>query len=414
MNRNHFFKSLLGLAVSMAVLLLTPPPAHGQAAQQAFDTPSRVTVKSDVLGEDRIILVRTPPGYERGNERYPVLYMTDGDAQMAHTISTVAFLARNGRIPEMIIVGIMNTDRTRDLTPTNASMPLPGGRVQPFPTSGGADKFLKFIETELIPNIESKYRVQPYRIFAGHSFGGLFAIHTMLSRPDLFNAYIAVSPSLNWDGEYEVKRAEEFFKSHKEWKKTLYLSLGNEPGDILTSFNRFNEILKQYHPKGFDWLSQQMMEEDHGSVVLRSHYAGLRKIFEGWQLPVDAATGNIVGGWRSIEEHYNKLSQKFGYQLRTPEALVNQIGYQLMGAGNMDEAIAAFKANVERYPNSPNVYDSLGEAYENTGRTELARINYEKAYTLAREQNNPNTNIFKANFDRAAAAQAKPEAGTKK
>jgi tetratricopeptide (TPR) repeat protein len=317
-------------------------------------------------------------------------------------------------MPEMIIVGITNTDRTRDLTPTNASMPQPGGRVQPFPTSGGADKFLKFIETELIPNIESKYRVQPYRIFAGHSFGGLFAIHTMLSRPDLFNAYIAVSPSLNWDGEYELKRAEEFFKSHKEWKKTLYLSLGNEPGDIQTSFNRFNEILKQYQPKGFDWLSQQMMEEDHGSVVLRSHYAGLRKIFEGWQLPLDAATGNVNGGWRGIEEHYNKLSQKFGYQLRTPEALVNQIGYQLLGAGNMDEAIAAFKANVERYPNSPNVYDSLGEAYENTGRTDLARINYEKAYTLAKEQNNPNTNIFKANFDRAAAAQAKPEAGTKK
>lgn len=411
MNRNNIFKSLLGIAVSIAVLLLTPPTAHGQAAQ-AFDVPSRVTIKSDVLGEERVVLVRTPPGYERGNERYPVLYMTDGDAQIAHTISTVAFLARNGRIPEMIIVGITNTDRTRDLTPTNASMPLPGGRAQPFPTSGGADKFLKFIETELIPNIESKYRVQPYRIFAGHSFGGLFAIHTMLSRPDLFNAYIAVSPSLNWDNEYELKRAEEFFKSHKEWKKTLYLSLGNEPGDIQTSFNRFNEILKQYQPKGFDWLSQQMMEEDHGSVVLRSHYAGLRKIFDGWQIPVDAATGNVTGGWRGIEEHYNQLSQKFGYQLRTPEALVNQIGYQLMGAGNMDEAIAAFKANVERYPNSPNVYDSLGEAYENAGRTDLARINYEKAYTLAREQNNPNTNIFKANFDRAA--KVKEDAGTKK
>jgi predicted alpha/beta superfamily hydrolase len=413
MNRNIIFRGLLGLAVSMAVLLLTPPPAHGQAAQ-AFDVPARVTIKSGVLGEERVILVRTPPGYERGNERYPVLYMTDGDEQIAHTISTVAFLARNDRIPEMIIVGITNTDRTRDLTPTNASMPLPDGKAQPFPTSGGADKFLKFIETELIPNIESKYRVQPYRIFAGHSFGGLFAIHMMLSRPDLFNAYIAVSPSLFWDNEYELKRAEEFFKSHREWKKTLYLSLGNEPGNIQTSFNRFNEILKQYQPKGFDWLSQQMMEEDHGSVVLRSHYAGLRKIFEGWQLPVDPATGNVVGGWRSIEEHYNKLTQKFGYELRTPEALVNQIGYQLMEAGNMDEAIAAFKANVERYPNSPNVYDSLGEAYENTGRTELARVNYEKAYTLGKEQNNPNTNVFKANFDRVSSAQAKPEAGTKK
>jgi predicted alpha/beta superfamily hydrolase len=409
MNRKLFCKSLLGLAVALAVLLLSPPKTHGQAP----DATARLYLKSDVLKEERVVLVSTPPGYERGGERYPVLYLTDGDAQIGHTISTISFLARNGRMPEMIVVGILNTDRTRDLTPTNASLAIPGGRVQPFPTSGGADKFLKFIETELIPRIESDYRVHPYRIFAGHSLGGLFAIHAMLARPELFNAYIAVSPSLFWDNDFELKRAEEFFKTHKEWKKTLYFSLGNEPGDITASFNRFNEILKQYQPKNFDYLSQQFMEEDHGSVVLRSHYAGLRKIFEDWQLPTNAATGAIEGGWASVEEHYKHLSQEFGYAIAPSEGQVNRLGYQLIGEGKLDEAIQVFKANVARHPNSPNVYDSLGEAYENSGRPDFARNNYEKAYILGKERNDPNTQIFKANFDRLTG-KSKEEADTKK
>ena len=155
-----------------------------------------------MLGEDRVILVRTPAGYEANKASYPVLYMTDGDAHMAHTASTIEFLARNGRISEMIVVGIPNTDRTRDLTPTKAT----GPEATDMPTAGGADTFLKFIETELFPEIEKRYRVQPYRILAGHSFGGLFTIHAMIARPELFHSYIAVSPSLQWSEQATLKR----------------------------------------------------------------------------------------------------------------------------------------------------------------------------------------------------------------
>src|SRR5687767_11622017 len=155
---------------ALFVLLVLATAAFGQAPA-LYDAPARFTIKSGVLGEERTILVRTPPGYERNDLRYPILYMTDGDAHLLHTSGTVSFLARNGRMPEMIIVGITNTDRTRDLTPTRvSSMTLPNGTMQ-FPTSGGADKFLKFIETELIPQVEAKYRAQPYRVLAGHSFG---------------------------------------------------------------------------------------------------------------------------------------------------------------------------------------------------------------------------------------------------
>lgn len=394
-------------------LLLTAFPAHGQAPQYS-DAVARLSIKSETLGEERVILVRTPPGYERGKDRYPVLYMTDGDAHLLHTTGTTSFLARNGRIPEMIIVGITNTDRTRDLTPTNATFPPPDGAPGQFPTSGGADKFLKFIETELIPKIENDYRVQPYRILAGHSFGGLFTIHAMLSRPELFNAYIAVSPSLNWDNNLLVKRAEEFFKARKEWNRTLYVTLGNEPGGIYEGFKSFKKILSQHQPKGFEWEAAHLEDEDHGSVVLRSHYFGLRKVFADWQMPRDPATGVVAGGLPAVEEHYRKLSQKFGFTVPIPEPLINQLGYQLLGAGKTEEAIAAFKANVERYPASANVYDSLAEAYERSGRLEMARPNYEKAYALGKESSDPNVATYKTNMERVVGKLGTGDSAVKK
>ena len=388
-------------ALPLLLLLLSCVPATTAQTQQTGDGAERLSLKSVVLGEERVILVRTPPGYGRNTERYPVLYMTDGDTHLVHTSGTVNFLARNGRMPEMIIVGIVNTDRTRDLTPTNAALSIPKGQPNPFPTSGGADRFLKFIETELIPVIESRYRTQPFRVLAGHSFGGLFAVHTMLARPELFNSYIAVSPSLQWADELLVKRGEEFLKSHREWKKSLYMTLGNEPGDISEAFRQFREILGKNRPKDFEWDATQFMDEEHGSVVLPSHYWALRRIFDGWQMPRDPATGTVAGGLRGADDHYRKLSQKFGYTIPVPEAVVNQLGYQLLGGGRTDEAIAVFKANVERNPTSANVYDSLAEAYERDGKFDLARQNYEKAYALGKEASDPNTAIFKTNLDRA-------------
>jgi uncharacterized protein len=371
-------------------------------------------LKSDVLGEERTILVRTPAGYEAGNHRYPVLYMTDGDAHIGHTGATIQFLSRNGRMSELIVVGITNTDRTRDLSPTHVKTTNPDGRLQ-FPTSGGGDKFLKFIESELIPEIEKRYRVQPYRILAGHSLGGLFAVHAMLARPELFHSYIAVSPALNWDNQATVKRAEDFFKTRKELDRTLYFSLGNEPGPIEDAFHQFKSVLSKNQAKGFEWEAQEMADEDHGSVVLRSHYSGLRKVYNGWQLPRDPNTGAVAAAdLKGVEEHYKKLSAKFGFEIPVPENLMNQVGYQLLFGDKQEEAIAAFKANVERYPASANVYDSLAEAYERGGRLDLAAPLYEKASTLGQQNKDPNLGIYQANFERVntklklAGAEKKP------
>jgi uncharacterized protein len=390
-------RRLIQILSCFAVLLIVSAAAIAQPASGAV---KRLTLRSAVLGEDRNVLVRTPAGYETNKLSYPVLYMTDGDAHMGHTSSSIEFLFQNGRIPDLIVVGVTNTDRTRDLTPSKSTTKNATGQVQ-FPTSGGADNFLKFFETELIPEIEKQYRVQPYRILAGHSFGGLFAIHAMISKPGVFNSYIAVSPSLQWENGEELKRAEDFFKNQKEMRNTLFVSIGNEPGAIGASFDSFKELLSKTGINGFEWQAERLGDEDHGSVVLRSHYFGLRKVYEGWQGPRDMKSGAVLGGLPGADAHYKKLSDKFGYPIPVPENLINQMGYQFLADGKPDEAIAVFKANVERYPASANVYDSLAEGYERQGRIDLAVPLYDKARTLGQQNNDPNASVFKANYERA-------------
>lgn len=391
--------SAIRLLCTLTILLLISAAA---IAQPPSGTVKRFTIKSTVLGEDRIILVRTPAGYETNKLSYPVLYMTDGDGHMNHTASTIEFLTQNGRIPDLIVVGVTNTDRTRDLTPAQSSDKDANGNLR-WPTSGGADNFLKFFETELIPEVEKEFRVQPYRIFAGHSLGGLFAIHAMITKPGLFNSYVAVSPSLQWANDEELKRAETFLKNQKELKVTLFVSIGNEPGAIGDDFDKFKAALEKSNIKDFDWQAERMMDEDHGSVVLRSHYFGLRKVYDGWQGPRDPKSGAVLGGLKGADAHYKKLSEKFGYSIPTPEALINQIGYQFIFDGKPDEAIAVFKTNVERYPGSANVYDSLAEAYERGGRIDLAEPLYDKARTLGEQNNDPNAPVYKTNYERAHA-----------
>lgn len=398
------------MLVSVACLLTVASVAF---AQSATGSVKRITIKSGILGEERVVLVRTPTGYEAGNVSYPVLYMTDGDGHMGHTASTVEFLTRNGRISDLIVVGITNTDRTRDLTPVKSSTKNAAGEPQ-FPTSGGADNFLKFIETELMPEVEKQYRVRPYRIFAGHSLGGLFAIHSMITKPGLFNSYVAVSPSLQWENAEALKRAEAFLTKQKEMKVTLFVSLGNEPGAIGESFESFRKLLATTNIKGFEWQAERMDDEDHGSVVLRSHYSGLRKVFEGWQAPRDPSSGAVSGGLKGVDEHYKKLSEKFGFAILPPENLLNQLGYQLLMGGNPEEAITVFKANTERYPASANVYDSLAEAYERGGRLDLAEPLYEKAQVLGQQNNDPNVAVYKANYDRVSARLKETKGTTKK
>lgn len=364
--------------------------AGAQNAQIASAVHTRYTINSQALGEERTILVRVPADYERRrDEKYPVVYMLDAHPpQNSMMTGIIEQQAWGGQMPEMILVGIQNTNRGRDMTPTK----LEDGRG----ASGGADKFLQFIETEVVPLVEKNYRTQPFRIFAGHSLGGLFAVYSFVARPELFNAYIAASPVLQWDDNVVVKRAEEMFRQKKNWKKTMVVAVGNEP-DNMKGFNAFKDLLKKANPDDLEYEFRVFQDENHASVVLPAYYFGLRKIFAGWTPPQNGSVADL-------ENHYKKLSERFNYKIPIPEATLNQIGYRFLRSGDFVAAIEVFRKNVEHHPYSANCYDSLAEAFEKNGQLKQAKENYEKAYKLAEAHGEQElAKSAKANFERISA-----------
>ena len=311
-----------------------------------------------------------------------------------------------GRCAPVMIVGIPNTDRTRDLTPTRVDVKQPDGVVcRGFATSGGGDKFLEFIETELFPEIQKRYQPLPYRIFAGHSLGGLLEVHALIAHPEMFNAYIAVSPSLQWDDQHTLHQAQQFFARQKEFRKRSCL-LGNEgatPNPMGDGFDQLQKLFTTTKPTGFIVRSARYPDEDHGSTTFLAHYAGLRTVFDGWMMPRDPSDGSPVGGLKGVEQHYKELSERFGFPVSAEQA-INQTGYNLLGRKKNEEAIAAFQRNVELYPGSANVYDSLADGFEAVGKADLARQNVQKAVTVATETGDPLLPSFKQHLERLAAA----------
>src|SRR5205814_2461585 len=148
--------------LALALLLVALPLAAERLK------PIELKIDSKVLREERRVLVSLPSSYKNDDQRYPVLYLPDAETHLEHTIASADALAAVFRMPELIIVGILLSDRRKDLTPTV---------TRDAPTiTGGADRFGEFIATELIPEFERRYQTQPYRLIAGHSLGGLFVL----------------------------------------------------------------------------------------------------------------------------------------------------------------------------------------------------------------------------------------------
>lgn len=359
------------------------------------------TLYSKILDEERTLVVSLPPGYEGSEDRYPVLYLLDAETRFHHTTGTAASLARSGLIPQMIVVGLNNTNRTRDLTP-------PWTRPEPdeqwnavLPAAGGADNFLRFFREELIPHVDATWRTAPYRILVGHSFGGLFALHAFANAPGTFQATLAISPSVQWDEGLVVQQIGELFADRPDFAGRLFVTMGDEGGEMLANFQKLETLLRYRGPTGLVWQMDLLEEENHGSVPIPSVHYALKAFFPTWQPP----PFDLADGLAAIDLHYTALSTEYGFEIQTPEAMINNLGYQALGADEVDKALAIFRANVERHPGSANVYDSLGEALEAAGRLEEAREHYRKAIRLGEKRNDPNLGAYRDHLERVAEAE---------
>ena len=378
----HVRNPAILLAVICTVSFL--PERAAAQPEESVVIGKNVELFSEILDENRPLIIGTPRRYETSEEHYPVVYLLDGDAHFHHTTGTADYLARNGRMPEVITVAIPNTDRSRDLTPPSEQEL----DREHFPTHGGADAFLRFISGELMPWVDSQYRTRPHSTLIGHSFGGLFAIHALLTRPDVFDAYIAISPSLQWDDQRLALEAASVFENTPELTADLYMTVGNEGRALLGGVRKLAGALDEHAPREFRWAFRLMEEESHGSVPLRSTRQGLEAVFDGWNLHDVLATYES-GGLAAIDEHYSGGGARFGYERSTPSNAVLTLIFQLIEGERLEEAAAVLLRDPETHAPEPAALAALADAHAE--RNDRARaLEY---YTMSLQANPGNERV---------------------
>ncbi|MGI9517121.1 MAG: alpha/beta hydrolase-fold protein [Pirellulaceae bacterium] len=363
------------IIVFCAMWTLIPRALEAQSEGDPVTIGTWREIESEVLGETRRLIISKPEGYDNPENRFPVLFVLDGDSHFHHTTGLVEYMAGNDVMPQMLVVAITNTDRTRDLTPAKDE------EDPAFPGAGGADNFIKFLRDELVPFIDENYRTEPYRILVGHSFGGLFAIHTLVHEPELFNAYIAISPSLQWDDQKLVGQAEAFLHERPELACALYMTTGNEGGQLTGGVLKLAGVLREKCPAHFEWDQRIMEEETHGTVPYRSTRQGLDFVFADWGLR-DPVPLYDSGGTAAIHRHYERAAAKFGMERPTPASAFIFLATKLMFDGRLEDARAVLEHDPGNFPPRAMLYSMIGKAWKDREKNDEAIECYTRALEI--------------------------------
>lgn len=350
-------------------LLFCPALINAQDCENKIIIGERLKIHSSILNQDRGITVHLPNFYSP-KKKYPVLYMLDGLAQFGIGVN-FSGMSYVGTIPELIIVAIDPQNREKECTPTHA---------EGFQDSGGADQFVDFMEKELFHYIDSAYSTLPYRILSGHSLAGMLVIDLLLSRPALFNAYIAMDPSLWWDHRYILKQTANF-KGNNMNNRSLYLSSTKSNQKDIIPFD--STICVKFIP-GLSYKYQHFEDEAHADVVFLSLYYGLRYIFSDYAI-IDAQKDSVINGQNPefIKTHYAHFSKEVGVDFYPPEHVFTRLGIStLYDEKNIDNAIEIFETLTSYYPESYKNYYYLAESYFNKGDKQSALLNYKKSIEL--------------------------------
>lgn len=337
-------------------------------------------IESEILQQERSYQVYLPSSYE-GDEfyiekQYPVLVLLDGQ-RLFHLVSGMVQSMSSGgteQIPEMIIIGVSSYNRSQDFLPSNES------------SADGSILFKEFLEKELLPEIDMRYRTNHCRILVGHSYGGLFVVNTFLNESD-FNVYLAMDPSLWWDDELVIKKANEELTSRKNIPSSLYIGQANNPfnegieaGRMGKAIQGFRRILEEQSLSSIKYQVDFFEKEDHFSIPLISLYEGLLFLFDGYKYPLNKMEKESP---QAIQDHYLKLSKRFGGDLLPPGKLLNQVGQFLVQQENTQEAgLGLLQLNQHYYGNSYIPHHSLGVGYQLKGDRHLAIKHFKKSLAL--------------------------------
>ena len=254
----------------------SPAPTPGPASEAVLPHET-FTLDSRVLGETRRINVYTPPGYASATStRYPVLYMPDGGVEedFPHVARTVDTAIRAGEMRPLILVGIENTERRRDMTgPTEVEEDR---KIAVH--VGGSASFRAFLRDELMPAIEQRVRGNGVTGIVGESLAGLFIVETFLLEPEMFDVYVALSPSLWWNAQSLLRSAGDRLKAHADLTATFYFAIAGDD-DLGDAGETLAATLRREAPATLRWFYEPMLTERHSTIYRATSPIALRKVF---------------------------------------------------------------------------------------------------------------------------------------
>lgn len=362
-------------------------------------SPSPITIGekrvlySSLLGENRTIWIYTPSHTSMAlasDKKYPVLYLLDGEAHFYGTVGMVQALSQanlNGILPEMIIVGIENTNRTKDL-----SSGIQAGGTKPV--------FCDFIANELIPYIEKNFPASAYRCMVGHSLGGLMALDLLANRSELFNAYIAIDPSLWFDQQKHLQNFMARWPQIPLKGKRLFIGIANtlpvnrsfsgiaqdkSPETLhIRSILQLDRFIKSHPIPHWRYRQQYYAKDNHNSVVHISIYEGLRFIFDYYSLNVTEKDflDSSAQFADKLQTHYRHISRELGYAVKPPMEFVSHVALEASEKKYYSKAVALFELNINYYQDSGKVYADYGDYFLVRSDTLRALELYRKAFSL--------------------------------
>lgn len=226
------------------------------------------SIQSKILGEKRDILLSVPA---QTNPNTPLLIVLDGEWNFTKVAVIASHLTGNGRLPPMLIAGVVNTNRGRDLMPT-----FNGGEF----ADGPSDKFLSFLADELIPQLTSEYHTGKYHILAGHSNAGMFSLYAFIRRPEVFQAHIALSPSFGLDDHFVALLSRAIATPAPSQRFVFIGAGGDEESDIAVGAQRLAKTFDNLSNANVEYHYEVFPGETHGTVGLRAFYRGLELLAE--------------------------------------------------------------------------------------------------------------------------------------
>lgn len=363
---------MAGRTALFVVAALALARSSTEAQTPSLPIPVRAeTLMSAKVGERREFWVSLPDRYNDSAEQYPVLYLMDGDFNFnSGVIGGVRQAVWSGEIPDFIIVGIRNTNRSKDIFPeevTYADGSKDGGR---------ANQYLDFVRDELIPHVSQAYRTTDYRILYGTSNTGFTAVHALFRHPDLANSYIAASATLSIPS-FRAGR-DALVSAFTGGRRALVLVMGEYDYPTVVSHNgMLKEAIASKGPAGLTCRLRVVENAEH--VPADALVQGLRVLFQGWKIDRPLTESSFA----EIRAQADGRLERFGVRGAIDAEALRGLAERLLGERKTAKALDVLGYWAAGYPRSADAQVGLGDAYRQNGDVDRARECYRRALLLA-------------------------------